>query len=133
MDRSSIGSTIRGRRTDLRLTQAQAAASAEISQQHLSIIENGKVEPDMRTLRRIAAALGMEIKVELSTPQMEAGLASLGRFNAWERGEPRIAIHEAIRLSDDMARLLPSMPDEDWAQRAAAWKRWRADLARVRA
>jgi transcriptional regulator with XRE-family HTH domain len=133
MVRSSIGSTIRGRRNDLRLTQAQAAVAAEISQQHLSIIENGKIEPDIRTLRRIAAALGMEIKVELSTPQLEAGLASVARFNAWERGEPLIAVHDAVNLSDDMARLLPAMPNEDWAQRAAAWKRWRADLARVRA
>ncbi|MBI3551495.1 MAG: helix-turn-helix transcriptional regulator [Elusimicrobia bacterium] len=128
-----MGEVIRRRRLDLGLSQARAAAAAGLSQQHLSLIETGAVEADLRTLRRIARALGLEVKVELARSAIPERFASLERFNAWQSGEAPIGAAQALRLSDELARLLPPASREAPAERAGAWKRWRADLARVRA
>ena len=43
------------------MTQEVLSARADLSQANLSLIENGKAEPGLRTLRNIANALGVHL------------------------------------------------------------------------
>ena len=55
-----IGRRIRVLRTGHGWTQAMLADHATIAREHLSELENGKKEIGVRTLERIAEALGVE-------------------------------------------------------------------------
>ncbi|MDY2984856.1 helix-turn-helix domain-containing protein [Synergistes jonesii] len=46
------------------LTQKQLAEKTGITQSDISKLENGGANPSLRTLRRLAAALGMRVKIE---------------------------------------------------------------------
>jgi transcriptional regulator with XRE-family HTH domain len=56
----SVGSAIREARRQALLTQRELASRAGIGLTTLNRIENGWVEPQFRTIRKIAAALGIE-------------------------------------------------------------------------
>jgi XRE family transcriptional regulator, regulator of sulfur utilization len=43
------------------MTQEEVAEKAEITQQHYSLIERGEISPTMRTARKIARALGVDL------------------------------------------------------------------------
>lgn len=51
-------------RTRKQLTQKQLAELTGITQADISRLENGTANPSIRTLQRLAAALGMMVKVE---------------------------------------------------------------------
>lgn len=53
----ALGQVLRSARLRAGLTMAQLAEGAEISQPHLSQMENGKVAPSINTLYRLATAL----------------------------------------------------------------------------
>jgi transcriptional regulator with XRE-family HTH domain len=55
-----IGRRIRVLRTEHGWTQAMLADHAAVAREHLSELENGKKELGVRTLERIAEALGVE-------------------------------------------------------------------------
>lgn len=46
------------------LTQKQLAEKTGIAQADISKLENGSANPSLRTLRRLAAGMGMQIKLE---------------------------------------------------------------------
>ena len=54
---------IRGREAN-NLTQAQLAAATGIDQGNISKLENGSANPSLRTLKRLAAGMGMKLKIE---------------------------------------------------------------------
>jgi len=56
---SELGRVLRKRRLDLGLSQARLAWMARITQQHLSLVEQGKVDPTYRTLTRLAGSLDL--------------------------------------------------------------------------
>jgi len=58
---SPIFTDIRARRLALRLTQADVARRAGLTQTYLSKLEQGKIEPRLHTLEDLARALSFEI------------------------------------------------------------------------
>ena len=48
------------------LTQKELAARTGIAQADISKLENGNANPSLRTLKRLAAGMGMKIKLEFS-------------------------------------------------------------------
>lgn len=59
-------------REEKALTQKQLAEKTGITQADISRLENGTGNPSIRTLKRLAAGLGMTLKVEF-VPQTSAG------------------------------------------------------------
>lgn len=59
---------IRSARTRRGLTQAQLAARSGTSQPNISAYENGARDPSVETLRRILAAAGERLRLELAGP-----------------------------------------------------------------
>ena len=51
-------------RTAAGLTQKDLAARTGIAQADISKLENGNANPSLRTLQRLAAGMGMKLKVE---------------------------------------------------------------------
>ena len=48
------------------LTQKELAARTGIAQADISRLENGNANPSLRTLRRLAAGMGMKVKLEFA-------------------------------------------------------------------
>lgn len=46
------------------LTQAELAQATGINQANISRLENGTANPSLRTLKRLAAGMGMELRLE---------------------------------------------------------------------
>lgn len=59
-------------RTANHLTQEQLAAATGITQADISRLENGTGNPSLRTLKRLAAGMGMTLKLEF-VPSAPAG------------------------------------------------------------
>ena len=57
MNKDSIGHKIRILRQSKKLTQEKLAEKSNLSQQHISRIENGIVEPEYQTIYKLAYAL----------------------------------------------------------------------------
>ena len=51
------------------MTQKQLAEVTGIAQADISRLESGTANPSLRTLKRLAAGLGMELKVEFISPE----------------------------------------------------------------
>jgi len=60
----SHGDWIRILRDSLRMTQAELASRAKITQPHLASIESGKTDPQISTLKRIFQALSCDLVIE---------------------------------------------------------------------
>lgn len=60
----SYADWIRILRNSLRMTQAELAHRARISQPHLAGIEGGKIDPQISTLKRLYEALSCKLSVE---------------------------------------------------------------------
>ena len=56
-----IGSRIRHRRDEAHISQEELAETAEMTATYLSQIENGKRNPSLEALFRIATALAMDL------------------------------------------------------------------------
>ncbi len=80
-DKSKLttGDWIRLLRNRLRMTQAELAHRAKITQPNLAAIESGKVDPQVGTLRRIYEGLGCELNLE---PLLKKPLEELVRDRA---------------------------------------------------
>jgi transcriptional regulator with XRE-family HTH domain len=59
----NVGKTIRRLRIDRDLSQGDLAAEADITAPYLSLIENGRREPSLAALRRLARALDVAEEV----------------------------------------------------------------------
>lgn len=76
---SPIFREIRKRRVSLKLTQAEVARRAGITQTYLSKLEQGKIEPRIHTLEDVARALSFEIM--LVPAELVSTVRSLSRSN----------------------------------------------------
>ena len=63
---SSLGSQIRLRRKELKITQSDLATIAEISLNTLYKIERGQANPSLNTLSKVLEALGLDITLTIS-------------------------------------------------------------------
>jgi len=50
------------------LTQKQLSERTGIAQADISRLENGNANPSLKTLKRLAAAMGMTLKIEFTPP-----------------------------------------------------------------
>ena len=62
-ERQIVRAIIEGRQAN-NLTQEQLAEATGINQANISRLENGTANPSLRTLKRLAAGMGMELKLE---------------------------------------------------------------------
>ena len=60
-----LGNTIKERRKTLRITQAHLAELAGVNVNTIIRIENGKINPTIRRVNRIAEILGMEFRLDV--------------------------------------------------------------------
>ncbi|NCC50832.1 MAG: XRE family transcriptional regulator [Spartobacteria bacterium] len=65
MDQAELGQQIVRRRAILGIAQKTAAELTGISVHTLSNIESGKGNPSMRTISRVADALGLELRLDI--------------------------------------------------------------------
>ncbi|MDW8006457.1 MAG: helix-turn-helix transcriptional regulator [Thermomicrobium sp.] len=72
IDRKVLGQRIRALREAQGLRQEDLAARAMVNQSYLSQIENGKRDPSLDVLERIADALGIPVADLLREPETEA-------------------------------------------------------------
>jgi transcriptional regulator with XRE-family HTH domain len=91
VDQSAIGRQLRARRTAAGRTVASVAADAGLSVPYIANLENGRGNPTITALTRLAGALGMQLVVTLvpaeqsqhagpsASPQTPASLVRLGR------------------------------------------------------
>lgn len=100
----TTGDWIRLLRNRLRMTQAELAHCAHITQPNLAAIESGKVDPQVGTLRRIYEGLGCELNLE---PLLHKSLEELTRDRA-----RAVALRRLKQTMGTMA-LEDQAPDED--------------------
>lgn len=63
-DSSELGTAIRGRRRELELTQEELADVARVSLRFVSELERGKESAQFAGIRRVLAALGLDLYVK---------------------------------------------------------------------
>ena len=69
MDQSAIGSQLRARRAAAGRTVASVATDAGLSVPYIANLENGRGNPTITALSRLAEALGMRLVVTLAAPE----------------------------------------------------------------
>jgi transcriptional regulator with XRE-family HTH domain len=91
VEHPAIGRQLRARRTGAGRTVASVAADAGLSVPYIANLENGRGNPTITALTRLAEALGMQLVVTLvpggesqragpsTSPEMPASLVRLGR------------------------------------------------------
>ena len=60
-----LAKTIKQRRAVLKITQEQLADMAEVGLRTLKSVENGKGNPTVATINKLAEVIGMELKLEI--------------------------------------------------------------------
>lgn len=79
------GHLLRDKRMAKSLSQSRLAELAGIKQQHLSLIESGRIQPRIDTLERICEALGLAVNIQ---PAFEKRKREFEAFNRWEEAQP---------------------------------------------
>jgi transcriptional regulator with XRE-family HTH domain len=117
MELAALGRQLRARRTAAGRTVASVAADAGLSVPYIANLENGRGNPTVAALTRLAEALGLRLVVTLApgdedqraaSPEMPASLVRLGRTGRFR---------QAVR---EMAATLNLDADEFSAQLVAA-------------
>ena len=103
MEHPAIGRELRARRTAAGRTVASVAADAGLSVPYIANLENGRGNPTITALTRLAAALGMQLAVTLRPagesqragaappPEVPASLVRLGRTGRFRQAVQEIA------------------------------------------
>ena len=60
-----INETIKLRRVEQKLTQQELSEKSGVSQQLISKIENGKAQPSLRTITKLAEVLKLDIDLKV--------------------------------------------------------------------
>lgn len=60
-DSKELGAAVRGRRTELKLTQEELADVARVTLRFVSELERGKESAQFAGIRRVLAALGLDL------------------------------------------------------------------------
>ncbi|GAB4569826.1 MAG: hypothetical protein Tsb0020_24190 [Haliangiales bacterium] len=98
----SIGSAARRARTDLKLTQEDAAERINMSVEFYARIERGNSMPSVQNLRRIAEALGVSADVMLGRVKYDAASAMV-----WRPAAPVTDTPEVRRIARMLRRAKP--------------------------
>ena len=103
MEYPAVGRELRARRTAAGRTVASVAADAGLSVPYVANLENGRGNPTITALTRLAEALGMRLVVTLvpgeesqqasatASPEMPASLVRLGRTPRFRQAVREIA------------------------------------------
>lgn len=109
---------IRSLRDVAKATQAELAAAAGTSQPTIAAYEAGRKSPTLRTLERLARALGFEVQIEFHPPMTREERRSLALHRAIVRhlrDDPEAVIGRARQTLARMARVAPTSPAiEEW-------------------
>lgn len=100
----TAGDWVRLLRNRLRMTQAELAQLAHITQPNLAAIESGKVDPQIGTLQRIYEGLGCELNLE---PLLHKSLEEL------TRGRARAVALKRLKQTMGTMALEDQAPDKD--------------------
>ncbi|MFC7640626.1 helix-turn-helix domain-containing protein [Streptosporangium lutulentum] len=73
MDHAELGQRLRSRRAALGRTVASVAAEAALSVPYVANLENGRGNPTVSALDRLAEALGTRLTVTLADPDSGSG------------------------------------------------------------
>ena len=103
MEQSAIGRQLRARRTAAGRTVASVAADASLSVPYIANLENGRGNPTITALTRLAEALGMRLEITLvpdeegqpagtpPAPVVPAALVRLGRTERFRQAAATMA------------------------------------------
>ncbi len=110
------GNWIRILRSYLRMTQAELAKRAKITQPNLAAIESGKADPRVSTLRRIYQSMGCDLGVD-PRPQKPLEEVLRGRARAvalkrLKKAMGTMALEEQAPDKETFGRLLEKRTDE---------------------
>lgn len=93
-----IGAAFKGVRTKLKVTQTELAKSADMTQDQVSKVENGKAY-EIHTLIRLCEAIGVDIKVTFKGKAVSLSTMSLPERNDYERRIKELEKRRFKRLS----------------------------------
>ena len=62
-----LGAVVKGRRTDLALSQAELARRAGVARKSIVELESGKTQPELGLTLRVLEKLGLTLGVDLGT------------------------------------------------------------------
>jgi len=136
-----FGAKIHALRTARKFTQKDLSLLSGISQQHISLLEQGKVGIELSTLRKLLDALGHELAFIPRPPTPAAGLATRARqwakASAWEatlRPPIGAGLAQAGALADFfLSRHKIPQTQADLRANADRVRAWRGCLARITA
>ena len=123
MDHAAIGSQLRSRRAAAGRTVASVAADAGLSVPYIANLENGRGNPTIAALARLAAALGMRLAVTLvpageqarapaaasASAEVPASLVRFGRSASFRRAVRVIAAALDLEAGELSGRLVTAM------------------------
>ncbi len=121
MGEAEIGRQLRARRSAAGRTVASVATDAGLSVPYIANLENGRGNPTITALTRLAAALGMRLAItlvpddqagpsrEASSPQVPAALVRLARTARFRRTVTTIAVALGVDAGEFSARLVAAL------------------------
>jgi len=121
MDQSAIGSQLRARRAAAGRTVASVAADAGLSVPYIANLENGRGNPTITALSRLAEALGMRLAVTLvadgegqpgkapGSGEVPASLVRFGRSARFRQAVRTIARALDLETDELSARLVTAL------------------------
>lgn len=121
MDQPAIGSQLRSRRAAAGRTVASVAADAGLSVPYIANLENGRGNPTITALARLAEALGMRLAVtlvpageqpaapETAAADVPASLVRFGRSARFRRAVAAIATALDLEAVEVSGRLVTAM------------------------
>ena len=121
MEHAAIGRQLRARRTAAGRTVASVAADAGLSVPYIANLENGRGNPTVTALTRLADALGMRLVItlepdedsrragEAAPPEIPASLVRLGRTARFRQAVTVIATAIDVDAEEFSARLVTTL------------------------
>lgn len=138
MDGTTVGSQIHALRKARNLTQKDLCLLTGISQQHISLLEQGRGGIELATLRKLLDALGHELAFVPRPSTMAAGWAARTRrwaeVSAWEATRPRpgAGLAQAGALADFfLSRHKIPRTQAELRADADRVRAWRDKMARI--
>jgi transcriptional regulator with XRE-family HTH domain len=121
VEQSVIGRQLRARRTAAGRTVASVAADAGLSVPYIANLENGRGNPTITVLTRLAEALDMKLDITLvsgeedrqahasASPEIPASLVRLGRTVRFRRAVTTIAAALEVSADEFSAQLVAAL------------------------
>lgn len=123
MDEVELGAVLRARRRAAGRTIASVAVDAGLSVPYIANLENGRGNPTMAALQRLAAALGTSLEVALvdaepreaaqqAVPMSPRSREVAKRLAKTQRTEAHLVEKRLLALLQAMAETIGTQPDE---------------------